>query len=112
MDRNELPVEPRNLGVPSGVSKMISEPVVRLTQIMHLSCTNTNIINKRIGTRFHMTTTTYYFNWVRPRLFLSLWYVRRKLSTYLASRLALNELLVEPHHLRVPLGSSKMISEP
>ena len=28
MDRNELPLEPCNLAVPSGASKMISEPMV------------------------------------------------------------------------------------
>jgi hypothetical protein len=27
-DRNELPLEPRHLGVPLGASKMISEPMV------------------------------------------------------------------------------------
>jgi hypothetical protein len=32
MDRNELPLEPRDLGVPSGASKMISEPMVALAQ--------------------------------------------------------------------------------
>ena len=37
-DRNELPLEPRQLGVPSGASKMISEPKVRLVQTVHLSC--------------------------------------------------------------------------
>jgi hypothetical protein len=35
-DQNELPLEPRQLGVPSGVSKMISEPTVRSAQTMHL----------------------------------------------------------------------------
>jgi hypothetical protein len=33
MDRNELPLEPCHLGVPSGVSKMITEPMVRLRQV-------------------------------------------------------------------------------
>jgi hypothetical protein len=31
-DQNELPPEPRHLGVPSGVSKMISDPMVRLSK--------------------------------------------------------------------------------
>jgi hypothetical protein len=42
MDQNELPLEPRQLGVPSSASKMISNPVVRLAQTMHLSCSDTN----------------------------------------------------------------------
>ena len=38
MERSEIPLDPRHLGVPSGASKMISEPMVRSTQTMHLSC--------------------------------------------------------------------------
>jgi hypothetical protein len=47
MDRNELPFEPRHLGVPFGASKMISEPVVCLAETVHLSCIETNTISKR-----------------------------------------------------------------
>ena len=39
-DGNELSVEPRHLGVPTGASKMISDPLVQLVQTMHLSCTD------------------------------------------------------------------------
>jgi hypothetical protein len=39
MDQNELPLEPRHLAVPSGVSKTISEPVVCWVQTVLLSCT-------------------------------------------------------------------------
>jgi hypothetical protein len=42
MDRNEIRHDPRHLGVPSGASKMISDPMVRSMQTMHLSYTNTN----------------------------------------------------------------------
>jgi hypothetical protein len=51
----ELPLEPRHLGVPSGVSKMISVPTLCLAQTVHLSCTDTNTIFKWTKTRFHMT---------------------------------------------------------
>jgi hypothetical protein len=44
MDRNELPLEPRHLGVPSSASKMISDPIVRLAQTVHLSCSDPNTI--------------------------------------------------------------------
>jgi hypothetical protein len=59
MEQNELLVKPHHLGVLPGVSKMISEPVVCLAQIVHLSCTDTNIISKWIEIRFHMTHVTY-----------------------------------------------------
>ena len=42
MDWNELPLETHHLGLPSGSSKRISEPMVRLAPTVHLSCTDTN----------------------------------------------------------------------
>jgi hypothetical protein len=115
-DRNKLPIVPCDLGVPSGASKTITEPMVRLVQTKHLSCTDTNNVSKQTETRFHMTHITYEFYQVRPKLFLSIWYVWHKPCSYFASRLALspkwtkNELLVEPRHLGVPSVVSKMIS--
>ena len=58
MYRNELPLEPRHLVVPSGVTKTISEPMVRLVQIMHLSYTDANTTSKEKDERFHMTHVT------------------------------------------------------
>jgi hypothetical protein len=55
MNRNELPLEPRNLGVPSGASKMISNPMVRLAQTVHLSCSDTNVVPEQIEMRFHLS---------------------------------------------------------
>jgi len=55
-DRNEIPLEPRHLGVLLGAVKMISKP--RLEQTVHLSCTNTNTISKRTETRFHLSLVT------------------------------------------------------
>jgi hypothetical protein len=55
MNWNELPLEPHNLGEPSGASKMISEHVVCLAHSIHLSYTDTNTISKRTEMRFHMT---------------------------------------------------------
>jgi hypothetical protein len=83
-----LSVEPRHLGVASGVSKIISEPMVHLVQTLHLSCTKTNTVSKQTETRFHKTQVTLEFYRVRPKLFPSLWYVQCKLWNYLASRLA------------------------
>jgi hypothetical protein len=87
---NIAPPDPHHLGVPSGASKMIHEPMVHLTQIEHLSCTDANTITKQIETRFHMTHVTYEFHRVPPIQFLSLQYVRRKPCTNLASRVALS----------------------
>jgi hypothetical protein len=38
MERREIPHDPCHLGVPSGASKIISEPMERSMQTMHLSC--------------------------------------------------------------------------
>jgi hypothetical protein len=81
---------PRHLEVPSGVSNTISEPTVRLAQTVHLSCTDTNTISKQKEVRFHMIHITKKYHRVHPKRFPSLWYVRHKPRTYLASRLALS----------------------
>jgi hypothetical protein len=53
--------------------------MVRLTQTELQTCTDANIVSKQIETRFDMTHVTSEFHRVPPILFLSLWYVRRKL---------------------------------
>jgi hypothetical protein len=58
MDRNDILVEPHHLGVPLGTSKVISEPMVRLAQTMHLCCTDTITISKWTETRFHTSYMT------------------------------------------------------
>ena len=58
MDQNELPLEPHHLGVPSVVSKTISEPKVHLAQTVQLSCTDTNTMPKRTVTTFDMTNVS------------------------------------------------------
>jgi hypothetical protein len=116
MDQNEIPHVPRHLGVTSGASKMISKPVIRLPQTMQLSCVRSNTISKQ-SVRFQLSLITYEYHRVRPKWFLSLWYVCHKLYTYHASTLILfpNGLKQDstwPHQLGVLSGVSKMISEP
>jgi hypothetical protein len=99
------------------VSKTFFEPVVCLVKTVHLSCTDTNTVSKRIEMRYHKTHVTEEFNQVRLNLILSLWYVWCKSCTYLTSRLALLqmhriELPLEPRYLGVPSRTSKMISKP
>ena len=47
MHRIEIPQDPRHLGVPSGASRMISEPMVRSTQTVHLTYVKVSTITKR-----------------------------------------------------------------
>jgi hypothetical protein len=54
MKRSDIPYDPCHLGVLSGASKMIAEPMVRLAQTMHLSCIDTNTISKWKEVTFHM----------------------------------------------------------
>jgi hypothetical protein len=49
MDQNEIPLEPHHLGVPFDASKMITEPMVRLAQTVHL---------KRTKMSFHLSLIT------------------------------------------------------
>ena len=54
---------------------------------------------------------------MRPKRYLSLWYVWLNPCTYLALTLTpspnrQNEIPHDPHHLGVPSGVSKTISEP
>ena len=58
MERSEIPHDPRLLGVPSGASKMISEPMVRSTQTVDLSSIDTNNVSKQKEARFQMTHVT------------------------------------------------------
>jgi hypothetical protein len=109
-DRNELPFEPRHLGVTSGASKMISEAIEHLVQTVHLSYTETNTarngpkwasiwaLSPRSTTRciqnHFLAFGTYGANHapimhrVPPKWFSSLWYVRCKPCNYLESRFA------------------------
>jgi hypothetical protein len=109
------------------------EPMVRLAQIVHLSYIDTNIVSKQSKMTLHTTHVTLDFHRMRPKWFLSLCYVWRKSSTYVASRIApmfsenrapilrqdkhylqteSNEHPHEPHHLGVPSCVSRMISKP
>jgi hypothetical protein len=48
----------RHLGVPSGASKTISEPMVCSAQTVHLSCVKISTIFKRARTSFHLSLVT------------------------------------------------------
>jgi hypothetical protein len=80
-DWNEDPLEPCHLGVPSSASKMIYEPMVCLAQTVHQSYANTNIVSTWTETRFHLSLVTKVYHRVRPKWFMSLWYVGCKSFT-------------------------------
>jgi hypothetical protein len=50
MDRDELPLDTRLQGVPSGVPKMISTHVAHSAQSMQLCCSQINTISNAIKT--------------------------------------------------------------
>jgi hypothetical protein len=80
----QLLLELHHLGVPSGVSKMIYMPMVHLAQTVHLSCVKTSAVSKQIESSFHLILITSKYHWVRPKWFLSIWYVWCKPFRHLA----------------------------
>jgi hypothetical protein len=58
MDWNELPLNTRQLELPSGVPTMISLPMVHSAQTVDLSSADINTISKRTETSFHLTHVT------------------------------------------------------
>jgi hypothetical protein len=55
---NEIPNDPRHLGVASGASKMISEPMIHSVQTLHVSCVKVSTISKWTKMSFHLSLTT------------------------------------------------------
>jgi hypothetical protein len=117
MEWNELPLEPRNMGVPSGAFKIIFEPMIRLAQTVHLSWVNMSTISKWIKLSFHLSLITQEYHRVRPKRLLNLGTSGTNRAPVLNQDLHYlqmdrNELPLEPRHLWVPSGASKMISDP
>jgi hypothetical protein len=91
--------------------------MVRSVQTARLSSTDTNTVSDQTKIKFHMTHVTYEFHQVRPKLFMSLWYVQCKPCNYLVLRLALspnrpNRAPPDPRHLGVASGVCKTSYEP
>jgi hypothetical protein len=89
-ERSEIPNDPCHLRVQSGASEMISEPLACSTQTMHLSCIKIRTISKWTEMSYHFDLGTEEYHRVRPKWFLSHWYVWGKLCTYLAPKLTLS----------------------
>jgi hypothetical protein len=73
---------------------MISEPMVRLAQTTLLSCVKISTISKQTEPSLHMSLLALEYDQVRPKWFLTLWYIWHKPCTYLALTLtpSLNKL--------------------
>jgi hypothetical protein len=89
-DRDKFWHGPRHLRVLSGASKMISEPMVRSVQTVHLSCIKISTISIWTETSFHFSLITLEYHRGRLKQLLSLWYVRHIPCTYLAPTLTLS----------------------
>jgi hypothetical protein len=124
------------------MSKMISKPMVRLAQMVDLSCTDSDTISKRTKTRFHMThapsssigcmqndsepivhsaQTVHLFcvniSTISKRIEMSLLLTLITLKYHRLCpkhflRMDHNEIPHDPHHHGVPSGASKIVSEP
>jgi hypothetical protein len=58
MDQNEIPHDPRHLGVASSASKMISVAMERSAQTIHLSCVKISTISERTESSFLLSLVT------------------------------------------------------
>jgi hypothetical protein len=109
MDRNKIPHDPCHLGSSSGVSKMISEPMVRSVKTrLPLS----PIGPKRASLGPHHLGVTL----GASKRFLSQWYIWCEPCTHLAQTLTLSPKGLKwdstwPRHLWVSSGASKTTSD-
>ena len=117
IDQNEIPHDPRHLGVPSGVSKIISEHMVCLEQTTYYLASRLALSPN--GPKQDSTRPT------SPRSSISCVQTDfRAYGTFGANRAPIwhqreqclqidqNKIPHDPCHLGVPSGASKMISKP
>ena len=111
----QIPHDTRHLGVPLRASKTISEPMAHSVQTVHLSYVKISSVSKWTEMSFHLSLVTSENHWVRPKGFLSLWYVRSQPDTYLKPIITVSKRTKTRFHRRllgVPSGASKTIYEP
>jgi len=116
MDRSEIAYDTRHQGVPSGAFKLISKHMICSMQTMNLPCIRISTFSKRIKPIFHLSLFTQEYQIVRPKWFLRLWCIRRKLCTHLALKLIMStngpsKIPYDTRHLGVLLDASKLISK-
>ena len=92
---------------------MISKPMVRLAQTMHISCIDTNTVSKRKEVRLHMTHVTFGVPSGATKMIYEPMVCSMQLPCVKISMISKwGELSLEPRHLGVPSGASKAISKP
>jgi hypothetical protein len=89
MDRKELPLDPRNVGVPLCVQNDFRAYGTFDANCAPI-CAKINTISKQTKTSFHLTHMTSKFDLVCPKRFACLLHVWHKPYNYLASRLTLS----------------------
>jgi hypothetical protein len=117
MDQNKLSLDTRHLGVPSGVPKIISMPIVHSAQTVHQCSTEINTISKLDRNELPLNPHHLGVPTGVPKMSSMWWYVRRKPCTYLAPRLTLSpngpkQASLDIHYLGVPSGVPNAISMP
>jgi hypothetical protein len=117
MEQNELPLDPRHIGVPSGASKKIFQPMLHSAQTMHLSCAEINTVSNgpkwaSIWLTSHRSTIggiqndfLAYGTFGTNRAPILRW-------DYHYLQTDWNERLLDPHHLRVRWGVPKTVCKP
>ena len=95
---------------------MISKPLVRLAQTMHISCIDTNTVSKRKEVRLHMTHVTFGVpsgatKMIYEPMVCSMQTVHLS-CTKISTICKRSKLSIEHHHLVAPSSASKMIYEP
>jgi hypothetical protein len=102
MHWNEIPNDQCHWGDPLGAFEMISEPMVRSVQIVHLSCVKISTVTKQTKMSIHLSLVSLGYNRVHPKRILSLWYI-------LAQTMDLSRLALSPNR---PKGASTWDSPP
>jgi hypothetical protein len=115
MDQNEIPQDPCHLGVSSGASKTIFQPIVCSVQIVPLSCVKISTISKwtEMSFRLSLISSEYY------RVHLKRFSAYGMFGANPARTLRQDEhylqtdrskLRLESRHLAIPSSASKTIS--
>jgi hypothetical protein len=110
------PLELHHLGVLSGASKTIFEPLVHSAQTMHLSCVKISTISNELGQASTWTSSPRgtigcvqnYF-WAYGMFSTNHAPILDRHQQYL--QIEQKEIPHDPRHLGVPSGTSKMISD-
>jgi hypothetical protein len=112
MDWNNIPYDPHHLGVPSGASNMISEPMLCSAQNVHQSCVNIGTISKQNEMSFHLSLTHRSAIKCAQNDFWAFGRFGTNHAPILHNTNTVSRQTHDPHYLGVPSCASKQIFEP